>query len=798
MCYQINYKNQLNTSESGYTLIQISIVLIVFGMIAALSLPMYNNYVTYSKKNETEVSQERAVASVNIFRNLRGRYPCPARYDLAPDDPGYGEETNCQAMTPTPGTCVDGLCFEVSERTVQLNDGTTVNPFVIRGALPTRTLGLEDKHAIDGYGGKFSYVVTQILTDRDEYHFARGGISIIDGNEPAGSYLELPASAHYIVFSHGPDNQGAFNVDGEEIMPCGAIMHDSENCNTNAVNTTAVYRLAEHSSQELDMGGSGLGGPPPPTPTPPVVVNMNQHYDDTINFESIGFQPVWNFAEAGGQRTDSAFLDNNVDGQQAVVAQGRRLPPRANLTVDGVMGIREDVLTQRVCDDRDFPGNPSGTQSCFEPLLLAGPETASPPTHLRCDDPAVDRAPRGISNSRINCVTSEASCPSPRVATGIDANRNLICSDLGGVVCPETTRTVCGTDYTLPVSRTAGSTHRIPATGTVAFSRAERFTCNATGGWSSSPTSTSGECACTDYDRPFGTARVCGFGYTGSFREMERRVCPPGGTGVRTVYTTFSRDCICSPTSQRRFPGCPAGQSGTLEVEDVVTCAGGVFALTTTTIQNTCACGLPPTNISRTCNSSFYTSSGAINWRRDWNCSAVPPAWTPWYQTSNTCVCKPDDVTTSSCATFAPALYNAGSVTNTCKYTCDKPNNWGTRTCTNDTSSCGCIPSSRDLRCPTGHEPADPTVGYKEVVTCAGNVIDETKVIGSCKPITMNCRFKATGSPFVTGSNAKLTFEDDQSCSYTFGDATSSCLTNNRCYKTSGVGRYDWYNCRCE
>jgi hypothetical protein len=496
--------------------------------------------------------------------------------------------------------------------------------------------------------------------------------------------------------------------------------------------------------------------------------------------------------------------------------------PNDNLIVRGEMQVSQDLVTSRLCDDPASPGNPSGLQSCFDPILLAGPETNTPPTHLRCDDPAVTSAPTGIVNSQIRCVTPDVSCPAPRVAVGVDVINgyvNLVCEDRGTVICPTVTRTVCGTLYTLPASRTLNTTHRIPATDTVGLSRYETFRCNS-GGWSTLPiagaSNTGGTCACVPETNVVEIAsRPCrdnhlsssppwggGTGWTGTYTVRRTTTCGPM-TVTRT--NNAATQCTCTAgTSAPRAVWCPVGQiasdggaaSGNISqkmVRDVVTCS----PYSHTVIDDTsCVCGRPDETQTRSCHTDFFTG-GLISERRSWNCVGVP-RWNPWVQTSNTCACKPNEVTTSSCAVYDPAKYNSGSVTKTCTYNCDIPNNTGTKTCTDDTSSCGCIESTRNLTCPEGYEPTDAAIGYKEKVTCAGNEIDRVEIIGSCKPERRTCTFRSQGGVLSTQSSKTIgNFAHGDQCTYDFGDATSNCLTIKRCYRTVGTNMYDHYRCDC-
>ena len=235
--------NKSSARQGGYTLIEMAIAIIIFGAVIAVAMPLYERWKEKSKIDDTKTTTLEIERAMESFRSVRGRYPCPARYTAAPGDVDYGTETTCSTTALAPGSCINGLCYEKSERTVDLYSRdatgkkvkTTVTPLVIRGSVPFRALGLPERKSIDEYGGRYSYAVTQPLTDKAKYNVNAGGISVVDGNEPsANSLVEPKGSAHYFIFSHGPDNIGAYSSYGVLISECKGPMLDNENCNTNS------------------------------------------------------------------------------------------------------------------------------------------------------------------------------------------------------------------------------------------------------------------------------------------------------------------------------------------------------------------------------------------------------------------------------------------------------------------------------------------------------------------------------------------------------------------------------------
>src|SRR5258708_303573 len=82
-----------------------------------------------------------------------------------------------------------------------------------------RILNRPEEAAYDGYHATLQYAVTESLAVPQTYKDTEGAISIVDDNGTPLFDL-TKQGARYLVFSTGPDQNGAWNNQGQMILPC--------------------------------------------------------------------------------------------------------------------------------------------------------------------------------------------------------------------------------------------------------------------------------------------------------------------------------------------------------------------------------------------------------------------------------------------------------------------------------------------------------------------------------------------------------------------------------------------------
>jgi len=218
-------------SEQGFTLIEISIVIVIAGVLLAILSSALLSYVKKSKINTTEYRMDKIEEALAQYLTVNRKYPCPASRVAAPDDADFGREVTADCNTGAGAGAGDAAA------TIRADDARI-------GAVPTRSLSLPDEFAIDGWGNKFTFAVTEDLassprgTPITRFFEPDGGrISVIDsaGNEIVEAPSNPTSKAHYVIVSHGPGGDGSYPL-GSVVAPpvaCFAGTLEEENCDNN-------------------------------------------------------------------------------------------------------------------------------------------------------------------------------------------------------------------------------------------------------------------------------------------------------------------------------------------------------------------------------------------------------------------------------------------------------------------------------------------------------------------------------------------------------------------------------------
>ena len=188
---------------SGFSLLEVAIVLCIIGIISGIGIPALNNFLKYQKIRKTEDHIEQIIQSLASYVLTNNRLPCPAKPAASGAENGISEE-NC------------------------LFSDTFI------GLVPYRTLGIPEKIAKDGYHNWITYAVNLPLTNSEikslnavfdsdprdtvfcEIAKNHNDLKVINAEKQ--SVLDPENSTDLIavvLISHGANGGGGFDLKGE-------------------------------------------------------------------------------------------------------------------------------------------------------------------------------------------------------------------------------------------------------------------------------------------------------------------------------------------------------------------------------------------------------------------------------------------------------------------------------------------------------------------------------------------------------------------------------------------------------
>jgi prepilin-type N-terminal cleavage/methylation domain-containing protein len=716
-------------SSRGFTLIEMAMVVMILGLIIAAFTPAYKLYLDHKAEELTQANIENITAAIGAFREINGRYPCPASLTAQRGDAAYGREDCRQYNTAVPlGTCASGFCRERSlpTRTFDYMDPFAIgHPMIVNGvpnvrvgAVPFRELNLTEKNAYDGYDSRIEYAVTENLMNDVTFRPDGGGIEIKDNSAANRTLLDPPASAHFLVLSHGKNTSGAYGKTGVQ-NACPASGPERENCS----NVTGVSRYTQIQQSSNNNGTA---------------------YDDVMTYFTQSEVPLWQISTADskaivqkpGGDVGMNFVSAEDDmGDGAEYTETHQATVRGDLRAHDVAGdplVQGMIMANELC-------SPGG--DCFAPQLLAG--KLADGGGIKCPD---DEYMAGIADGVPICVKElSISCPPGQTMTGIDADGQRVCTS--PPPCLATTVKLCNVDLALPESP-AGTIHTVVA----GLSAHRQFRCVAES-WEEITLDPPGVCKCNPTKDNVVNAS-CGPGFAGTVVQTRNTICPtvadPRGTMPRWEFVpptyagngpayTYPPDspCSCVGDTDEQDINCPPNRtpvdaSGNAISQQTRTfeCTGPRSGKWTAwTPPYTCKCDPPADTSEDQWVACGGTSDPGTKKKQTRVFNPGSCSWSGWTDTdTSACVCTKkwsETVTDDPC----PAGH-VGAITNRYDYECGKKPviTEIKRTCEKaPTAICALKPNgySQLLDAPTG-EPANtacvcgPSVGLCYVPSASG------------------------------------------------------------------------------
>lgn len=538
--HPILFNADCQNSQSGYTLLQVAIALVVIGVLMAPMISSYNLYKKNQKIAQTAETIQTVTTALQTFRDINGFYPCPAPLKTPRSLVGYGTATACltdPAITGlASGACdsVAGICIEQAfpARAATLAALTPpASPRVIVGALPFRTLQLDESQALDLYGTRLVYAITESMTDLATINDSNGAISVrkIDGTP----LLTPDGSATFFIYSPGENGLGGYGKEGALIAACAGVGADTQNCTDGFEDGNTTADAVYISDVQNDAPGAAF-------------------FDDATGYFSDRNNPMWRRTTADPEVIEDLSPNAVGIGRVSSAISSAMLDIAPNTGDVAALWARDQgtgplelsgLHVQRVCK--------SDQTSCFEPSVLAGdPDLGT--GGMKCAAGFMV----GIENGNPICDNISFTCPPGKILTGIAANGQPQCGNRPQPNCPAATKTECGVTISLsPVASGAWSTWSGNLDASQGGCKKVRYQCNA-GTWGSAvANNASYPCSFTPQDINLVTGLSCAAinpGYTGTYSTWQTTKC----TGGTTSNTSKSTDCTCVGASVPQTQAC--------------------------------------------------------------------------------------------------------------------------------------------------------------------------------------------------------------------------------------------------
>lgn len=399
---KLNNKKRIKRDESGFTLVEMAIVVLIAGLILGPVMALYHQHLRQKSTEHTQDAVEKAEVALEGYLSMFGRYPCPAPLDAATTDADYGRE---QRDAVTDDCVADGVgIFEVTSANPDLAMLGEDSVFI--GALPYRNAILDEVYTLDGEGHRLYYAVTGALTDHNLFSNAEGGINI--RSFAGDDLLETPDTAHYVIIAPNREGAGRYAKSGVLRDACPADADLGENCDF--------------------IGGGG--------DAEFVMNEQTVNFDDRIVYRTMVEQDFWQMQVSNNanihmkdELADTLLMGDNPDLDVATA-----LPPNSVLYLDSPSGADPSEASLRVLDALSLSGTGEicdHTGNCFQPADIAGP------VGLVC--PAAQPYLQKVDFNNIHIADGDCtdlmmlSCPdnpdgTPNFIHGVNNEGEIVCS----------------------------------------------------------------------------------------------------------------------------------------------------------------------------------------------------------------------------------------------------------------------------------------------------------------------------------------------------------------------------------
>jgi prepilin-type N-terminal cleavage/methylation domain-containing protein len=218
-------------NKRGFTLLELAIVITIIATMTGMGIMAGVNALENARISQTNNKIAQIERAIWAYRVSNDRLPCPASLTLPLTSANFGVEG------PNSANCINATAGAAT------GNFTSTDGFVVEGQVPTKTLGVPDDFAFDGWGNRLRYSVNLQLVETNGFSSTPAddtcaGSKITDGTSPTNFRTQ---SAAYALVSHGPNGHGAYTRSGAVKNAGSTNTGELSNCSCNSTAAATTY-----------------------------------------------------------------------------------------------------------------------------------------------------------------------------------------------------------------------------------------------------------------------------------------------------------------------------------------------------------------------------------------------------------------------------------------------------------------------------------------------------------------------------------------------------------------------------
>jgi len=213
---------RLNKKNSGFTIIELSIVFTILALIGTVGLSFFASRAEAEREKVTSERMEYVMKAIEDYVHHFGYLPCPANGEDQLDDAWFSRSDKAVGLCTT---------FNYSAATTDLTGGVVV------GVVPTGELNIAPYYMMDGWSKRITYIVDEDLVNSGDIADPAKTADIMiydkvygENEDPFGPRVNVirnvvddflnsveddeDTGAAVLIISHGKNGQGAWQYKG--------------------------------------------------------------------------------------------------------------------------------------------------------------------------------------------------------------------------------------------------------------------------------------------------------------------------------------------------------------------------------------------------------------------------------------------------------------------------------------------------------------------------------------------------------------------------------------------------------